>query len=160
MGYGTAFTDSAGLNVVQLSQAAQDKLLRSYFAPEGIEYDLCRIPIAGSDFSVRPYSYDDVEGDVELVNWALVEEDLNYKLPLILKAQEMSQKTIKLFGSPWSPPAWMKTNGKFNESGELLKTMWQPWSNYFVKFVEAYEAAGAPMWGLTTQNEPLSGFDD
>lgn len=159
IGFGGAFSDSAGLNVVKLSGEAQENLLRSYFAPEGIEYNLCRIPIAGSDFSVRPYSYDDVEGDTDLEFFALAEEDFNYKLPLILRAQELSQRTIKLFGSPWSPPAWMKTNGKFNESGELKKDMWQPYSNYFVKFVEAYEEYGAPMWGLTTQNEPLSGFD-
>ncbi|KAK7085975.1 hypothetical protein SK128_000066 [Halocaridina rubra] len=160
MGFGGAFTDSTGMNIATLSSGAQENLLRAYFAPEGIEYNLCRIPIAGSDFSVRPYSYDDVEGDVDLDNWALAEEDLLYKLPMILRAQELSQNPIKLFGSPWSPPSWMKTNGKFNESGELLKEMWQPWANYFVKFVEAYEAAGATLWGLTTQNEPLSGFDD
>ncbi|XP_042883603.1 lysosomal acid glucosylceramidase-like [Penaeus japonicus] len=160
MGFGGAFTDSTGLNIVKLSEGAQDKVLRAYFSPEGIEYTVGRIPIAGSDFSVRPYSYDDVEGDVALEHFALAEEDNLYKLPLILKAQELTRQPLQLFGSPWSPPAWMKTNGKFNESGELLKEMWQPWSDYFVKFVEAYEAAGAPIWGLTTQNEPLSGFDD
>ncbi|CAL4258628.1 unnamed protein product, partial [Meganyctiphanes norvegica] len=116
--------------------------------------------MAGSDFSVRPYSYDDIEGDVALVNFALAEEDWLYKLPLIQWANSLSQREVKLFGSPWSPPAWMKTNGKFNESGELLPEMYQPWAEYFVKFVEAYESNGAPIWGLTTQNEPLSGFDD
>ncbi|XP_047486069.1 LOW QUALITY PROTEIN: lysosomal acid glucosylceramidase-like [Penaeus chinensis] len=160
MGFGGAFTDSAGLNIVKLSEAAQENVMRSYFSPEGIEYTLCRIPIAGSDFSVRPYSYDDVEGDVALEHFALAEEDDLYKIPFILRAQELTRRPLQLFGSPWSPPAWMKTNGKFNESGELLKEMWQPYSDYFVKFVEAYEAAGIPMWGLTTQNEPLSGFDD
>lgn len=54
----------------------------------------------------------------------------------------------------------MKENGMFNGSGGLLPEMWQPYSNYFVKFVEEYEAEGAPMWGLTTQNEPMTGFDD
>ncbi|XP_037793412.1 putative glucosylceramidase 3 [Penaeus monodon] len=160
MGFGGAFTDSAGLNIVKLSEAAQENVMKAYFSPEGIEYTLCRIPIAGSDFSVRPYSYDDVEGDVALEHFALAEEDDLYKIPLILRAQELTRRPLQLFGSPWSPPAWMKTNGKFNESGELLKEMWQPYSDYFVKFVEAYEAAGVPMWGLTTQNEPLSGFDD
>ncbi|CAL4071152.1 unnamed protein product [Meganyctiphanes norvegica] len=160
MGFGGAFTDSAGLNIVALSNATQEKLMSSYFSPSGIEYTLCRTPMAGSDFSVRPYSYDDIEGDVALVNFALAEEDWLYKLPLIQWANSLSQREVKLFGSPWSPPAWMKTNGKFNESGELLPEMYQPWAEYFVKFVEAYESNGAPIWGLTTQNEPLSGFDD
>ena len=79
-GFGGAFTDSAGLNIATLSAESQETLIRSYFAPEGIRYDLCRIPIAGSDFSVRPYSYDDVEGDVDLEFFALAEEDYNYKV--------------------------------------------------------------------------------
>ncbi|XP_069940551.1 putative glucosylceramidase 4 [Cherax quadricarinatus] len=160
IGFGGAFTDATGINVNSLPTEAQDLLLRSYFAPEGIGYNLCRIPIAGCDCSTRPYSYDDVEGDVELEYWSLTEEDYQYKIPLILQAQELSSQEIKFFGSPWSPPSWMKTNGMFNGSGELLKEMWQPWSEYFVKFVDAYEEQGIPLWGLTPQNEPLSGFQD
>lgn len=53
---------------------------RSYFSPEGLEYNLCRIPIAGCDFSTRPYSYDDVPGDVDLVNFNLTMEDYVYKV--------------------------------------------------------------------------------
>ncbi|XP_069186074.1 putative glucosylceramidase 4 [Procambarus clarkii] len=160
VGFGGAFTDATGINVNTLPEDAQDQLLKSYFSPEGLEYNLCRIPIAGSDFSARPYSYDDVEGDIELKHFNLTEEDYMYKLPLIHRAQELAEKDLLLFGSPWSPPAWMKENGMFNGSGGLLKEMWQPWSDYFVKFVEAYEAEGVPIWGLTTQNEPLTGFDD
>ena len=80
LGFGGAFTDATGINVVSLSEASQDTLIRSYFAPEGIRYDICRIPIAGSDFSTRPYSYDDVEGDVDLEFFALAEEDYLYKV--------------------------------------------------------------------------------
>lgn len=57
---------------------------RSYFAPEGIGYNLCRIPIAGSDFSIRPYSYDDVEGDVDLEFFALTDEDINWKVGILI----------------------------------------------------------------------------
>ncbi|KAK7070253.1 hypothetical protein SK128_023713 [Halocaridina rubra] len=161
-GFGGAFTDSTGINIVTLSNATQENLLRAYFSPEGIEYNLCRIPIAGSDFSVRPYSYDDVPEDSELINWALADEDLQYKIPMILRAQELSQNHIMLFGTPWAPPAWMKTSGLVNGTGqgELRKDMYQPYANYIVKFVEAYEAAGVPIWGLTPQNEPLGGFDE
>ncbi|XP_045599905.2 lysosomal acid glucosylceramidase [Procambarus clarkii] len=155
IGFGGSFTDATGMNVVGLPPEAQEYFLKSYFAPEGLRYNLCRIPIAGCDFSPRPYSYDDVEGDVDLVYWSLTDEDYNYKIPLILRAKELSELPVKLFGSPWSSPTWMKTNGMFNGSGILLKEMWQPWANYIVKFVEAYEAEGAEMWGLTPQNEPL-----
>ncbi|KAK4323931.1 hypothetical protein Pmani_005390 [Petrolisthes manimaculis] len=160
IGFGGAFTDSTALNVYSLSAPVVDQFVKTYFSEDGIKYNLCRIPMAGSDCSTRPYSYDDVEGDVDLVNFALEPEDTDYKIPLILKAKAASPDPLLLFGSPWSPPAWMKSNGMFNGSGYLLPEMWQPYSNYFVKFVEAYEAAGADMWGLTTQNEPLSGFDE
>ncbi|KAG7163600.1 Lysosomal acid glucosylceramidase-like 1, partial [Homarus americanus] len=125
LGFGAAFTDAATINVAALTPPAQDLLLRSYFAPEGVEYDLCRVPIAGTDFSVRPYSYNDVENDVLLEHFTLAQEDKLYK-----------------------------TNGKLNGNGELLPEMRQPWSNYLVKFVKEYEAAGVTLWGLTTQNHP------
>jgi len=161
-GFGGAFTDSAGINIAKLSNDSQDTLIRSYFAPEGIRYDLCRVPIAGSDFSVRPYSYDDVDGDVNLDFFALAEEDYMYKLPYIRKAIEVmdAERELLLFGSPWAPPAWMKESGMTNGSGGLLREMWTPYANYFVKFIEAYEAEGAPIWGVTTQNEPLTGYED
>ncbi|XP_018012609.1 lysosomal acid glucosylceramidase [Hyalella azteca] len=162
MGFGGAFTDSTGFNVAKLSAETQESLLRSYFAPEGIRYSLCRVPIAGSDFSTRPYSYDDVPGDVNLDNFALAEEDYLYKLPFMKRALELVSGTsdLKFFGSPWAPPAWMKTNGMANGSGSLLTEMWGPYSNYLVKFISAYEEEGVPIWGITTQNEPMTGFSD
>lgn len=161
-GFGGAFTDSAGINIATLSNASQDSLIKTYFAPEGIRYDLCRIPIAGSDFSVRPYSYDDVAGDVNLDFFALAEEDYKYKLPYIRRAIEVmdAERELLLFGSPWSPPAWMKENGMHNGSGGMLTQYWTSYANYFVKFIDAYEAEGAPIWGITTQNEPLTGYQD
>jgi glucosylceramidase len=160
IGFGGAFTDSTGINLNELPAAAQELAMRAYFAPEGIGYSVGRIPIAGSDCSTRPYSYDDNEGDVALDLWALEPEDYDYKFPYLKKAIELSPREVFFFGSPWAPPAWMKTNGMFNGSGTLLPEMWQPWSDYIVKFVEAYEAEGVPIWGLTPQNEPLSGFQD
>ena len=99
IGFGGAFTDSTGLNIAALSQERQDQVIRyietykikykifiyfllwsSYFANNGLRYSLGRIPIAGSDFSTRPYSYDDTEDDVTLENWSLQYEDYNYKV--------------------------------------------------------------------------------
>lgn len=80
IGFGGAFTDSAGINIASLPQAAQDKLLQSYFAPEGIEYNIGRVPMASCDFSTHQYSYDDVDGDFQLQHFALAPEDLKYKV--------------------------------------------------------------------------------
>ena len=56
-----------------------------------------------------------------------------FQFPHMKRAMELSPAEILFFGSPWAPPAWMKTNGMFNGTGELLPEMWQPWANYFVK---------------------------
>lgn len=79
-GFGGAFTDATGINIKSLSEDVQKKLLESYFGSTGIGYSLCRVPIAGCDFSPRPYSYDDVDGDVELKHFALQPEDFKYKV--------------------------------------------------------------------------------
>nr|CAD7429896.1 unnamed protein product [Timema monikensis] len=79
-GFGGAMTDASGINIASLSVNAQDNLLKSYFAPTGIEYTFIRVPIAGSDFSTREYSYDDVNGDISLVHFGLAEEDYQYKV--------------------------------------------------------------------------------
>ena len=84
-GFGGAFTDSAGINIASLSPESQDTLIRSYFAPEGIRYDTGRVPIAGTDFSTHAYSYDDVEGDVDLIYFNLTMEDYEYKVCYIIR---------------------------------------------------------------------------
>ncbi|RXG56224.1 Glucosylceramidase [Armadillidium vulgare] len=106
-----------------------------HFGSQGSRYNIIRINIAACDFSVRGYSYDDVEGDVDLVYFNLTEEDYNYKIPVIKEAIDLSPEEIYIFGSPWSPPAWMKTNGQIDGQGKLLKEMWQPYANYLVKII-------------------------
>lgn len=66
----------------QLTFVFQFYFVRAYYSDEGIEYGIGRIPMAGTDFSTRTYSYDDVEGDVTLSNFNLAEEDFVYKVIL------------------------------------------------------------------------------
>ena len=73
LGWGGAFTDSTGINIGSLEESVQEKLLRSYFSEDGIEYSLCRVPIGGTDFSTHGYTYDDGDEDLDLKNFALVE---------------------------------------------------------------------------------------
>ncbi|KAJ8943386.1 hypothetical protein NQ314_009753 [Rhamnusium bicolor] len=80
IGFGGAFTDSTGININSLPAAAQKKLIESYFSENGIEYNLCRVPLAGTDFSTRAYSYDDVPLDTNLSKFSLQPEDFNYKV--------------------------------------------------------------------------------
>ncbi|XP_068211307.1 lysosomal acid glucosylceramidase-like [Palaemon carinicauda] len=154
-GFGGAFTDSTGINIADLSEPMQEKLLRSYFAPTGIEYTMGRIIIASSDYSKRKYSYDEVEGDMELEHFALAPEDHSYKLPFIKRALAMSKRPLLLFGAPWSPPTWMRETDISKGEGGIKREMWQVWSDYIVKFVESYESEGISLWGLSAQDEAM-----
>ncbi|KAH8041156.1 hypothetical protein HPB51_013816 [Rhipicephalus microplus] len=128
----------------------------------GIEYNMGRIPLASTDFSERKYTYDDSPDDFELENFTLASEDLDLKMPHIQKAMSFSSDVVWFIGSSWSSPAWMKTNGELEGLG-FLKGLpggpyYKTWAKYHIRFIQEYEKQGVPIWGLTTQNEPTSGF--
>ena len=159
LGFGGAFTDSTGINLAKLSPATQEQLLRSYYDPkEGSRYNLGRIPIGGTDFSVRPYTYDDFKDDVTLKHFALQNEDHQFKIPYAKKALELNPDT-KFFSAAWSAPGWMKTNGQFWGFGYLKKKYYQVYANYLVKFLEGYRKNGIEIWAITTGNEPTIYFE-
>ncbi|XP_071845154.1 lysosomal acid glucosylceramidase-like [Apostichopus japonicus] len=162
LGFGGSFSDSAGINIMGLSETTRENLMKSYFSAEGIEYNMARVPMASTDFSTHEYSYDDVDGDFDLENFALTQEDLSYKIPLIKEAMSLSPAPIKLFASPWSAPGWMKTNGRMKGGGRLFGDPggqhYKTWANYFARFLEEYEKQGVTFWSLTLQNEPSAGL--
>lgn len=163
IGFGGAFTDAAGINIAKLPNGLQSRLIKDYFAKDGIEYTLGRIPIGGSDFSTRPYSYDDHANDESLSKFALEPEDFKYKLPYLQMAQKVSPHKVNYYGSPWSSPAWMKDNNEFNHGG-LLKgapggKYYKMFAHYFVRFIEEYQKNNVSIWGLTLENEPGAGFN-
>ncbi|XP_076356538.1 lysosomal acid glucosylceramidase-like [Tachypleus tridentatus] len=162
LGFGGAFTDAAGINIVSLPKEMQDMLISSYYSVDGLEYSIGRVPIASCDFSTHDYSYDDIPGDFNLTYFQLTKEDHLYKIPFIQKAMEISSFQILFFGSPWSSPAWMKTNenmtGKGTLKGEVGGKYYETWANYFVRFLKAYAAYNIMFWGITAENEPLNGF--
>ncbi|XP_003402889.2 lysosomal acid glucosylceramidase isoform X1 [Bombus terrestris] len=157
LGFGGAFTDSAGINIKNLSEAAQDQLMRTYYGSTGSRYSLGRIPIAGTDFSTRPYTYDDVPNDLSLQNFSLAQEDYDYKIPYLRKAIELNPD-VKFFSAAWSAPPWMKTNDRINGFGFLRKDRYQVYANYIVKFLDAYKSNGIDVWAVSTGNEPLNAY--
>ncbi|NWR78336.1 GLCM Glucosylceramidase, partial [Centropus unirufus] len=158
-GFGGSLSDAAALNILALSQPAQDNLLRSYFSESGIEYNLIRLPMASSDFSVRPYSYDDVLHDYELKHFALAEEDVKMKIPILHRVSAMTKRPLSLYASPWTAPAWLKSNedicGKGTLKGQAGDKYHKTWANYFVKFLDEYAKHNVTFWAVTAQNEPL-----
>ncbi|XP_064899084.1 lysosomal acid glucosylceramidase-like isoform X3 [Columba livia] len=157
-GFGGSLSDAAALNILGLSQPAQDNLLCSYFSEYGIEYNLVRLPMASSDFSVRPYSYDDVPNDYELKHFSLAEEDVKMKIPLLHRASAMSRRPLALYASPWTAPAWIKSNRDIRGTGMLRgragDKCHKTWANYFIKFLDEYAKHNVTFWAVTVQNEP------
>jgi glucosylceramidase len=155
-GFGASFTDaSAWLVYHALSPELRDELMRKLFdREEGIGISFVRQPMGASDFAWRIYSYDDVElgqSDYELARFS-VDHDKKYIIPLLHQAMELNPE-LKVMASPWSPPGWMKTSDSM--IGGTLKTdCYGVYADYFIKFLDAYQAEGIPIYAVTMQNEP------
>ena len=155
-GFGGAFTDSAASVLQKMPAAKQEEMMRAYFDPEkGIGYTLCRTHINSCDFSLENYAYDETPGDTDLKNFS-IDRDKKSLIPMIKKAQEISHNGFKLFASPWSPPAWMKTTGEMNHGGKLKPEYRDAWARYFVRYIQEYAKLDIPIWGVTVQNEPAA----
>lgn len=155
IGIGGAFTDATAETFAKLSKVKQEEFVQAYFSKEkGIGYTLGRTTIHSSDFSSGSYTYID-EGDKDLKTFNL-NHDKQFRIPLIKKAMETAGGKLTLFASPWSPPAFMKSNSSMLKGGKLLPEFNQPWANYFVKYIRAIEKEGIPIWGVTIQNEPMA----
>jgi len=155
LGIGGAITDASAEVFAKLPKDKQQELLNAYYGKDkGIGYSLIRTTIHSSDFSSGSYTYV-TEGDKELKSFS-IDHDRNFKIPLIKKAIEAAKGQAKLYASPWSPPAFMKDNKNMLKGGKLLPEFYQPWANYYVKFINAYQKEGIPVWGLTVQNEPMA----
>ena len=154
LGIGGAITDASAEVFSTLSKDKQEEFLKAYFSEEGINYNIIRTSIHSSDFGLGSHTYID-EGDKEL-NTFSIEKDKVKRIPMIKRAQELIKDDLVFYASPWSPPAFMKTNNHMLQGGKLLPEFNQAWANYYVKFIEAYEAEDIPVWGVTIQNEPMA----
>jgi glucosylceramidase len=155
VGIGGALTDASAETFAKLPQDKQKEFLQAYYDSKyGIGYTLARTSIHSSDFSSSSFTYVS-DGDKELKTFS-IEHDQKFRIPFIKQVIAAAGGKLTLFVSPWSPPAWMKDNKTMLQGGKLLPQYMQPWANYFVKFINAYEKEGIPVWGLTTQNEPMA----
>ncbi len=153
-GFGGAFTESAAHNYAGMSDARKKEMIQAYFGEGGLRYNLGRLHMGSCDFALGNYAYVE-EGDEELKTFSIAHDEKEI-LPLIKDAQEAYGEKMAFMAAPWSPPAFMKTNGEMNHGGKLKEEYYQAWAAYFVKFIEAYKQAGVTVDFLTTQNEPMA----
>ena len=155
VGIGGALTDASAEVFAKLDKTRQQKFLKAYFDPkDGIGYTLARTSIHSCDFSSGSYTYVD-EKDESLKSFS-VKHDEQYRIPFIKQSIAAAGGRLTMFVSPWSPPGWMKDNNEMLHGGKLLAKYRQSWANYYIKFINAYEKQGIPIWGLTMQNEPMA----
>jgi glucosylceramidase len=162
VGFGAAMTDaSAYLIMHRMPAKDRDAVMRDLFGRDnGIGLSIVRVPMGASDFSLRHYSYDDMppsESDSALTRFS-IDEDRAEKIPLLKRALAINPQ-LKLTASPWSPPAWMKSSGSLI-TGTLLRRYYDSFSDYFVKFIQAYGSEGLPIYAIMVQNEPNFEPDD
>ena len=154
-GFGASITDSSARVLYRLSKPQREAAMRSLFADDKLSF--LRQPMGASDFVEGPhYTYDDVPAgktDYRLRHFSIA-HDRKEILPLLRRALALNPK-LKVMGTPWSPPAWMKTNQSL-VGGRLIDSprIYDAYARYFVKFVRAYKRAGVPIYALTLQNEP------
>jgi glucosylceramidase len=149
VGFGASLTDSAAWNIFHSPQ--RGTIMNNLFGAGGIGLSWLRQPIGASDFSRSFYTYDDGGADPSLSRFS-VAHDNAYILPLVTQARSLNPR-LSIMASPWSAPAWMKTNNNLI-GGSLSDSNIGVYSDYLVKFVQAYQAAGAPIAYLSVQNEP------
>ena len=156
-GFGASLTDSSAWDMNQLSAADREALLQALFNPTtGIGLSFLRQPLGGSDFSLGNYAYDDTCCDVNDFSLNNGHDNI-YIIPQLQRIKQINP-AVRLLGTPWSPPRWMKTNNDWvGGSGAHLQTQYYAaYAQYFVKYIQSYAALGLPIDFVTLQNEPFN----
>lgn len=157
LGFGGCFNELGGVALQKLSQADQDAVMDLLFAPaaDGLRLNFNRMSIGASDYGSKWYSYNETEGDYAMEHFS-IDGDRPYMLPYIKDAYKRNGD-MQLFGSPWSPPTWMKFPPVYN-FGRLIwtKENLDAYALYFAKYVQAYAAEGIKINQIHIQNEPFS----
>ncbi|MBS7564111.1 glucosylceramidase [Mucilaginibacter sp. Bleaf8] len=164
-GFGYTLTGGSAMLINGMG-AAQDALLSELFGTGnnqiGVSY--LRLSIGASDLSASSFTYDDMpagQTDVNLNNFS-INAEMKDLIPVLKKILAINPN-IKIFGSPWSPPVWMKTNTTGNggfTGGKLNPAYYDAYARYFVKYIQAMKAQGITIDAVTPQNEPLNPYNN
>lgn len=160
-GFGGAITDSAAYIYSLMEEEQKIEMLKQYFDTSNMKYRLVRIPIDSCDFSLEHYEADGEEIDNEKIDengerfrHFSFERVEKYILPMLDAAEKYYGGRLDIMLTPWSPPAYMKTNGQRNHGGKLKEKYRKRWAEYICRYIEEYKTRGYHVTKLTLQNEP------
>ncbi len=152
-GFGGAITDAAGYVYSLLDEQQKREVIETYFSPDQMGYELVRIPMDSCDFSTGMYEAMSDPGDRELKSFSFARTE-QYILPMLEDAQKAAKKPLRLLLSPWSPPAFMKTNGQRIYGGKLKPAYADFWADYICRYIQEFQKRGFQVQRITVQNEP------
>lgn len=155
-GFGYTLTGGSVEVINRLSSSNRKALLNELFgnAKNSISISYLRLSIGASDLDGEVFSYNDLpEGqtDVSLSKFSLEKDKA---LIAMLKDILAINPDIKIIAAPWSPPVWMKDNGK-SKGGSLKPEFYRTYADYFVKYIQSMKKEGIIIDAVTPQNEPL-----
>ena len=151
VGFGAALTEASGYVFAQMDAATQQQFLDLCFGKEGNRYSFCRLSIQSCDFSLVPRAY--MPKRDESLDSFSIDDDWAYVLPLVKAAQEVNP-ALEFLATPWSPPAWAKTNYAMKFGGHLKRNSREIWARMIAKTLLAYRKEGVEIGRITIQNEP------
>jgi glucosylceramidase len=156
-GWGGAFNDNGAATIDSLDAPARSTVMRELFDPfSGCRFSVGRVPIGISDFSLVPnyYSLDETSGDYSMTKFSIA-HDLAYNIPFCKEAMKW-QPNLMLYGSPWTPPTWMKSNTSWQGPAHINQNAqtFTAYATYFRKFVQAWKKEGLALFVVFPQNEP------
>lgn len=152
-GFGASLTEAACYTFSTMSEKSKKEFLADCFGEEGLHYNMARMALDSCDASLDNYSAMDDENDKELKSFSL-ERDEKYILPFYEAVTKVRKKPLTVMLSPWSPPAFMKTNGEKNHGGKLKKEYYGMWAEYFCRYIQEYREKGVDVEIISIQNEP------
>ena len=156
-GFGYSLTGGSAYVINEkLDPSEREALLKELFLAEGngIGVSYLRVSIGASDLDDHVFSYCDIPAgktDPQLTSFSLKEDKKN--LIPVLKEILALNPNIKIMGSPWSAPVWMKTNN-LPKSGSLKKEFYPAYARYLVKYIQEMAKEGIVIDAITLQNEP------
>ena len=151
LGFGAALTEASGHVFARMSAEQREEFLRLCFAADGNRYSLCRVSIQSCDFSLTPRTY--LPKRDETLSGFSIDDDWGYVLPLVKEAQRVNPD-LQFIASPWSPPAWAKTNRSMKRGGHLRRDCYGLWARMMARTLADYRDAGVGIGRVTIQNEP------
>lgn len=152
-GFGGAVTEAAAYVYSLMNEEEKKQVIETYFSPEQMNYQLVRVHMDSCDFSLGMYEAMSDPEDVELKSFSF-ERTEKYIIPMLKDAQKASKGNLKLMLTPWSPPAFMKTNGKRTGGGKLKPEYRNLWAEYICRHIREFKDRRFKVQRISIQNEP------